>query len=393
MGQTTRVKIVDVAEFYAEQGGGVRTYINQKLEAGQRHGHEVVVIAPGPADGEEARSGGRILWVKGPPMPLDPRYYVLWNERAVHRLLDAERPDIVEGSSPWSGGWFAARWKGPVARQSKRAFIFHQDPVAVYPQTFLGKRLGAARVDRLFSPYWAYLRTLSKRFDATVVAGQWLADKLTRFGVGNATAVPFGIDKERFSPERDDGRVRDLWLDRCAVPRTSPLWVGVSRFHPEKRIATMLEAFARVSRDQPMGFVLFGDGPTRASVEKLAATIPGVVLAGFVPDRELVAATLASSDVFLHGSAAETYGLVVAEAMCSGLPLVVPDVGGAADLVDDSFAETYPAGDVDACARAMVKILSRPRELLKNAVAAAAREKVGTMDDHFTNLFALYASL
>ena len=42
------MKIVDVAEFYAELGSGVRTYINQKLEAGARAGHEVVVIAPGP---------------------------------------------------------------------------------------------------------------------------------------------------------------------------------------------------------------------------------------------------------------------------------------------------------------------------------------------------------
>ncbi|MBW2404536.1 MAG: glycosyltransferase, partial [Deltaproteobacteria bacterium] len=168
------MKIVDVAEFYAELGGGVRTYINQKLEAGARAGHEVVVIAPGPEDGEEERLGGRICWVKGPPMPFDPRYYVLWRERAVHRILDREAPDVVEGSSPWSGGWFVARWPG----RAVKTFIFHQDPVAVYPQTFLGHRLGIDRVDRMFGWYWAYLRSLSAHFDATVVSGEWLADKL-----------------------------------------------------------------------------------------------------------------------------------------------------------------------------------------------------------------------
>src|SRR5262245_8268794 len=46
------VKIVDVNEFYAEQGGGVRRYVDAKLAAGARLGHEVVVIAPGPRDGE-----------------------------------------------------------------------------------------------------------------------------------------------------------------------------------------------------------------------------------------------------------------------------------------------------------------------------------------------------
>lgn len=387
------MKVVDVAEFYAEKGGGVRTYIHQKLEHGRRLGHEVVVIAPGPADGEEERLGGRILWVKGPAMPLDPRYFILWNERAVHRLLDRERPDVVEGSSPWSGGWFAARWRGPHAERARKAFIFHQDPVAVYPQTFLGRRLGTDRVDRLFGPYWSYLGKLARRFDATVVAGQWLADKLQRFGIDNAVAVPFGIDKHRFSPERDDGRVRDRWLELCGAPKTAPLWVMISRFHPEKRVHVLLDAFAQASAHRPMGLVVFGDGPQRDSVLRHAAKIPGVHVAGFVTDRELIASTLASADGFLHGSSAETYGLVVAEAMCSGLPLVVPDEGGAADLVDDAFAETYPAGDVDACARAMVKLLSRPRELLKAAVTAAANEEVGTMADHFEHLFDVYGRL
>jgi len=46
------VKIVDVAEFYAERGGGVRTYVNQKLAAAAAAGHEAVVIAPGPRAGD-----------------------------------------------------------------------------------------------------------------------------------------------------------------------------------------------------------------------------------------------------------------------------------------------------------------------------------------------------
>lgn len=384
------MKVVDVAEFYAEEGGGVRTYIHQKLAAGARLGHEVVIIAPGPKDAEEERLGGRIRWVKGPPMPFDPRYYVLWNERAVHRALDAERPDIVEGSSPWSGGWFAARWRG----KAKKAFIFHQDPVAVYPQTLLGGTLGADRVDRLFGPYWAYLRALSRRFDRTIVAGDWLAERLRGFGIGNAVPVPFGIDKDRFSPRHADSALRRRWLEQCGVPPDrASLWVAISRFHPEKRIPTLLEAFGRASRERPMGLVIFGQGPLERWIRKAAEAVPGVHVAGFVSDRELVARTLASADGFLHGSSAETYGLVVAEAICSGLPLVVPDRGGAADLVDDAYSQTYPAGDAKACARAMLALLERPPELMRQAAMSSASSRIGTMDDHFRGLFATYASL
>jgi alpha-1,6-mannosyltransferase len=382
------VKIADVCEFYAEQGGGVRTYVNAKLRAGAEGGHEVVVIAPGPEDRVEERGGGKIVWIGGPPLPPDPRYYVLYRERAVHDALDRERPDVVEGSSPWSGGWFAARWRGDAAK----AFIFHQDPVAVYAQTFFGRALGADRVDLLSTPYWAYLRRLSSRFDATVVSGEWLAERLRGVGIHNATAVPFGIDKAAFSPRRRDARIRKELLERAGLPETAALLVGVSRHHPEKRIGTMIEAVRIANRTRPIGFVLYGDGPMRAWIARRAKRAPEVVIAGFTRDRDELATVLASADAFVHGSAAETYGLVVAEALVSGTPLVVPDEGGAAELAGAAYAETYPAGDADAGAAAILRLLARDRSALREGVAAAS-DRVGTMDDHFEALFALYARL
>jgi len=383
------MKFVDVAEFYAEEGGGVRTYIHQKLEAGARAGHEIVIVAPGPEDGEEERLGGRIVWVKGPTMPFDPRYYVLHNEKKVHQILDRERPDLVEGSSPWTGGWFAARWKG----DAPRTFIFHSDPVAVYPQTFFSRAIGAKNVDRLFFWYWAYLRWLSKRYDATVVSGHWLARKLTDFGLSRPVAVPFGIDKHQFSPARADHQVRARILESCGVSPDAPLLVTISRFHPEKRLGTLFEAFDRARRDREMGLVVFGGGPLDGWVRRRAAKVPGIRLAGTTRDRDELASILASADGMLHGSAAETYGLVVAEAICSGLPVIVPNVGGAADLAGPGHAETYTPGDVAGCHGAIHRLLGRDRAALAAACAEVAATGIGTMDDHFTQLFAFYEGL
>ena len=383
------LKIIDVAEFYAEQGGGVRTYVNQKLAAGAAAGHEIVVVAPGPEDAEEERLGGRVIWVKGPPMPFDPRYFVLYRERAVHAILDRERPDVVEGSSPWSGGWFAARWRG----RAVKTFIFHQDPVAVYPQTFLGGRLGADRVDKMFNWYWGYLRALSSRYDATVVSGTWLAHKLARFGVSRPEPVPFGIDKASFSPTRRDEEMRARLLAECGLGPDAALVVTVSRHHPEKRLGTVIEGVRRASQTRPVGLVIYGDGPLRKWVEKRAEKSGVVHVAGFTKNRDELANVLASADAMVHGSAAETYGLVVAEAICSGLPLVVPDVGGAADLADPTYAETYPPGDAGAFAAALLRLLGRDRAQLSAACATAVDERVGTMDDHFEQLFELYGRL
>lgn len=383
------MKIVDVAEFYADEGGGVKTYINQKLQAGAEAGHEIVVIAPGPEDKEERRHGGRILWVKGPHMPFDPRYFVLHRERAVHALLDQERPDIVEGSSVWTGGWFAARWKGSAAK----SLIFHQDPIAVYPETFLDRYMERDRVNQLFGWYWRYLRLLAKRFDTTVVSGNWLAEKLQQHGISNAHAVPFGIDKSQFSPTMRDPEVRKTLQAACGVGENAPIFVTVSRFHPEKRLGMLLQAFEKVRETHEVGWVIYGHGPQRESFDRAAVGVPGVHVAGFTASREALATALASCDAMLHGSAAETFGLVVAEGICSGLPVIAPDIGGAADLVEDAWGVHYSAGDANACAEAMRRVLDRGVDSFQTGVKNAATHRVQTEAQHFERLFAYYKQL
>lgn len=383
------MKIVDVNEFYAERGGGVRTYVNQKLAAASALGHELVVIAPGQEDGEEERLGGRVVWVAGPPLPLDPRYFVLYREKRVHELIAREQPDVIEGSSPWTAGWFAARYRGPGAK----ALVFHQDPVAVYPHTFLDRWVSPASVDRAFTPYWAYVRRLASRFDATIVAGRWLAERLRGFGIDRAKAVPFGIERERFSPDAADPEIRRDLLERCGMPADAPLLVAISRYHPEKRVPTLIQAFERVVSRRKAGFVIFGDGPFRRKIERAAARVPGVHLTGYVDDRAFIAGALASADLFVHGSAAETYGFVVAEAMCAGTPVVVPDRGGAFDLARPEYSEVYEPGNAAECAAAIERLLARDRSELRRSALEAAERDVRNVRQHFEALFECYSGL
>lgn len=383
------MKIVDVNEFYAERGGGVKTYVNEKLRQASALGHELVVIAPGERDGQEARFGGRVIWIRGPKMPLDPRYFVLYREREVHRLIARERPDVIEGSSLWSAGWFAARYPGSGAK----ALVYHQDPVAVYPQTFLDRWFSAEQIDEVCFPYWQYVRRLANHYDATVVAGHWLQRRLSMFGIPRAEAVPFGIDRSHFSPAHRDETVRKELLLKCGLPAGAKLLVTVSRHHPEKRLGTLFKAVGRVRREREVGLVVFGDGPFRPIIEAQAAKVPGVHLAGFVGERSVVARALASADAMLHGSAAETYGFVIAEAMCSGTPIIAPDRGGAFELVEPSFSEVYPPGDVEACADAIGRLLDRERTELRDAALKASDAKVESPRAHFARLFELYAEL
>jgi alpha-1,6-mannosyltransferase len=383
------VKILDVNEFYAEQGGGVKTYTNEKLRHAAQLGHELVVVAPGPRDAEEERLGGRVVWVKGPPMPLDPRYYVMYRERAIFELIERECPDVIEGSSSWAAGWIAARYPGP----GVKALVYHQDPVAVYPHTLFDRWFSARSIDAACFPYWEYVRRLAHHFDVTVVAGSWLAQRLETFGVPRARAVPFGIDRRLFAPDRRDERLRSELLRRCGLPDSARLLITVSRHHPEKRLGFLFRALALAQRERPLGLVVFGDGPMRRVVEAQARQVAGVHLAGFVNDRDLIARAVASADAMLHGSAAETYGFVVAEALCSGTPVIAPERGGAYELCRPEYSEVYSPGDASSCAAAIARLLGRERSAMSQAAALSSTQLVLEPQQHFARLFELYQSL
>lgn len=380
------MKIIDVAEFYAEQGGGVRTYVNQKLQAAADAGHEAIVIAPGPETKTEYRFGGRVEWIASRPMPLDPRYFLLLNERAVHQILNREKAEVIEGSSPWTGGWMVARYAG----SGVKSFIFHQDPVAVYPQTLLGRHLGYERTDNLFSFYFSYLRRLSKHYHLTVTSGQWLAERLRSRGIEGATAVPFGVDKQVFTSAQPSAAVKAHLLAQCAAPEDADLLITVSRHHPEKRLLSLIEAFANASRRRPLGLVIYGDGPMRPLIERKANKTLGVFVAGYAKNRPTLAQAMASADAMLHGSGAETFGIVLAEALCTGLPLIAPNRGGAPELTAPSYAELFDPGNVEQSTNAIHRLLDRNRDQLKSAAKHAGHTNILDTEQHFKALFETY---
>jgi len=383
------MKLVDINEFYSDFGGGVKTYVRQKLDASAALGWETTIIAPGPADRREKVNGGEIIWVRAPALPPDPRYHVFWKSAPVHQLLDQIRPDVIEGSSAWRGGWIASGWRGNAAK----ALVVHQDPVAVYPQTFFSPVLSERRVDQICFWFWSYMRKLSHHYDATMVSGEWLAARLEKFGLRRPIPAPFGVDKSQFSPANRRRDVRKEMLAACGVTNEdAPLFIAISRHHPEKRLGIVIDAFTKFAAARSAGLYIIGDGPTRKWVEKKARQHPSIFIAGHVSDRNDLSHRIASADYMVHGGAAETFGLVVAEALNSGLPLVTPHIGGAADLTHPTYGETYRAGDAAALEEALYRIVARDRNELTIAARAGSR-RIGTPGDHFETLFSTYQSL
>ncbi len=383
------MKIVDICEFYSPHGGGVRTYLERKLAVGAAQGHEIVLVAPGKRNHVEHRPcGGRIIFVEAPPLLLDRRYRMFWDAAPVHEVLDSEQPDIVEASSPWRGAWLAASWQGSVPR----ALVMHADPLAAYAYRWFRGLADRPTIDRHFEWFWRYLRRLANSFNLVVSASRGLSSRLVAGGVAGVLTVPMGIDPNTFSPALRDRQLRQELLARCGLGADATLLLGVGRHSPEKRWPLVIDACLAASAERPIGLALVGDGRDRQKLVRYIGGNPHVHLIAPIADRLLLARLMASADALIHGCECETFGLVAAEAVASGLPIIVPDEGGAADMAAPGHAETYSAADARSAAEAILRLLDRePVALRTTALTAAAYAR--TMDSHLLDLFGQYDRL
>lgn len=383
------MRIVDVCAFYAPQGGGVKTYVDRKLRAAEEAGHEMIVLAPASEERTE-RIGkrARIEHVLGRRFPLDPRYHMFTDEEALHARLDRLAPDVVEMSSPWQSASMLARWRAPVPR----TLVMHADPLSAYAYRWFGSLVSRPVIDAGFGWFWRHLRRLDQSYDQVIVANSGLADRLREGGLRRVTLNPMGVARGLFSPALRDPELRRHMLRLCNLGEDATLFVAAGRLAPEKRLPMLVEAVTRAGYDRPVGLLLLGEGRAQAEVARAIAGNPHIRIHAPVRDRALFARWLASADALLHGCEAETFGMVAAEARAAGLPLIVPDSGGAPDQLRPGAGLAYRAADPAALQQALDAFLGGDRAAYRTAAEAAARS-VRFMEDHFDALFADYGHL
>lgn len=383
------MRIVDVNEFYTPTGGGVRTYLDRKMGILADLGHELIVVAPGREDGVEERAGGgRIHWVKAPRLAFDRSYGMFWDAEPVTRQLDALDPDIVETSSPWRPAWIVANWQG----RARKVFFAHNDNMGAYAQRWLEDVASRDQVERWFVWYTNYMDRFLARFDAFVTNGTELAKRHERRGMTVHAAMPLGIDPGHFSPNLRDPKLRAALLAQLGLGEEAHLLLGVGRHHPEKRWPTVIDAVERAGERMPVGLMLLGDGVDRQVLARRIADSPHIRLFKPVYDRLRFAQIMASADALIHGSDQEPFGLVALEALASGLPLIVPDEGGAAEIAEPHFAETYRSRDARSAAAAIQRLFAREPAILRAACTHAA-SRVRTDHDHAVALVDYYRTL
>jgi len=310
--------------------GVVRTLqaVRRELEA---IGHQVLVISPD--------------LFRSVPCPTYPEIRLAFaRTHAVGRMLAAFRPEAIHLATEGPVCLAARRWC------RARALPFTTAYHTQFPD-YIAARTGA-------DPEWVwrYIRWFHAPAQAILAATPTIAATLRAHGLTQLRPWGRGVDAASFGP---DGP-RDPLM--AQLPGPVQLYVG--RVAVEKNIEAFLET------RHPGSKVVIGDGPVRAA---LARRYPHAYFLGPRSGAHL-AACYRAADVFVFASRTDTFGLVMIEALASGVPVAAFPVTGPIDVLHESAG----AMDEDLTA-AIAAALTRPRaDCLAHAAgftwAASARQ-------------------
>jgi glycosyltransferase involved in cell wall biosynthesis len=267
--------------------------------------------------------------------------------REVVRRIAEIRPDAVHVATEGPIGYFVRRY----CVAERRSFT-----------TSLHTRFAEYVAARWpIPPHWTWrlMRWFHNAGRGTMVSTASLASELREHGFNNVLRWPRGVDSTLFRPDR----AGDLGLKR-------PVFLTVGRVAVEKN----LDAF--LSLDLPGTKVVVGDGPARPALE---ARYRDAVFLGTKRGEDL-AAVYASADVFVFPSKTDTFGLVLLEALASGVPVAGFPVAATRDVVGSAPVAVLDNDLRTACLGA----LAIPRHLCRQYAEtvtweASARSFLGNL--------------
>jgi glycosyltransferase involved in cell wall biosynthesis len=301
------LKVAIVTDAWRPQTNGVVTTLARTAECLSGLGHAVTLMTP---EG---------LWTV--PCPTYPEIRLaLFQRRRVAAWLERERPDALHIAT-----------EGPLGLAARNAALraglaFTTSYHTQFPQYLRARYPLPERCS------YGLLRAFHGRAARTMVGTKEVRRDLRRHGFRHLVLWSRGVDTQLFRPRPEV---------RLAYPR--PILIYVGRVAIEKSV----EDFCRAQ--VPGTKLVVGGGPALAD---LAARYPAVVFTGFKYGEEL-AALLAGADCFVFPSRTDTFGLVMLEAMASGLPVAAYPVTGPIDVVREGETGCLRAELAQAIAAAL----------------------------------------
>ena len=346
--------LVATDQWFPDRLGGVARIATDTARGWAERGHEVVVIAPrhaGTSAAEQAADGAlrlhRVLPRGRFPQTLsDPTA----TRRAARRLAGGRFDVLVAHCSTSAHGLLAARLDVPLV------YVFHADAAMearyLRTKTGLGTRwLAAAAFEGRLRRMTARALHASAQVIVLSEFSRGLLSQISTDVARGAVLTPGGVDADVFSPANREGARARLGMNADAT-----LLFTVRRHEPRMGLENLLGAVQELDDLPGLNLVVAGggDGVDVAALRARLGLEGRVQLVGRVCDEEL-ALWHRAADVFVLPTVAyEGFGLVTAEALASGTPVVGTRVGATPELLEPLDADLLARGtDSTALAEAI----------------------------------------
>jgi glycosyltransferase involved in cell wall biosynthesis len=322
--------LIAAGEWFPDRAGGYARVVSETARRLAERGHEVTALVPSFEGAPSVASEGSLTVRRQLRRGLLPVTFtdVIGTRRRV-RSLAALRFDLFVAHGPTNGfGLVAGRLDGPVV------LVYHSSPAreARFARTRLP--LGRKRFSAiaLAPPLALYERATVARADQILV----LSEYSRRLLVGDhpraaakVRSLSGGVDTAAFSPA-NQGAARE----RLGIPARRRLLVTVRRLEPRMGIEELLRALCRLARTIHLAVV--GEGMLATALRRLTEELgiaDRVHFVGLVSDPELVDWYRAADIFVLPTIAYEGFGLVTAEALACGTPVVGTPIGATPELL------------------------------------------------------------
>ena len=190
------------------------------------------------------------------------------------------------------------------------------------------------------------------------------AEELHRWSpktVARTRIIPNGIAVETFESARP--------AELPSLPQSVLRVVFVARFEPQKDHLTLFRAVAQVPN---IHLLLVGDGVLRSQLEEQTRSLGIQDRVTFLGKVTNVSSILKASDIYVHSTTSDGFGIAACEAMAAGLPVIASDVPGLAQVVSGAGV-LFPVGDHAALARELLILVSSPER--RRQMGQASRER------------------
>lgn len=366
------MRVIFFTETFLPKIDGIVTVLCLLLDHLATRGIAAAVVAP--QMGTERYRQAPVIGVPGVRLPLYPELKVGPPTLATYRQVKAFRPDVAHliGPALIGGGGLLMAWRLGIPTVAS----FHLDLNRLVHYFGLG----------VIAPFtrW-FTRVTFNAADYALAPSRQVQRELLDLGVRRVGLWRRGVDVERFHPRYRDAAMRDRLSDGHP---DDLLLLYAGRLSKEKRLGDLRAALEHLPGAR---LALVGDGPARAALQAHFAGLP-VHFAGYL-QGEALSRAYASADLLVFPSAMETFGLVVLEAMASGLPVVASRVGGVTDVVQEGHTGyTFMAGDAAGLVEAVRRAADRDR-LAAMGRAARAFAETQTWPAMMDEVVALYEQL